>query len=110
MNYFDAHNHLHDSRLDDIREDAIASLTAAGIRGAIVNGTSEQDWPAVAAFAAIAASFGWALFAVGELDEHSTAAAPPAGFVLRTSRLMTFFFVAPVSGALSGCATAAATF
>lgn len=50
--WFDAHNHLHDSRLDGIREDAIASLAAAGIGGAIVNGTREQDWPAVAALAA----------------------------------------------------------
>ena len=50
--YFDAHNHLHDSRLDAIRDEAIAALTAGGIRGAIVNGTREEDWPAVAALAA----------------------------------------------------------
>ena len=52
MSLFDAHNHLHDSRLDDIREAAIARLSGEGIRGAMVNGTSEADWPAVAALAA----------------------------------------------------------
>ena len=52
MSLFDAHNHLHDSRLDDIREAAIAKLGGEGIRGSMVNGTSEADWPAVAALAA----------------------------------------------------------
>lgn len=47
--FYDAHNHLHDARLDAVRDDAIARLLLAG---AIVNGTCEQDWPAVAALAA----------------------------------------------------------
>ncbi len=50
--WYDAHNHLHDARLAEIREDAIAHLTAIGIKGAVVNGTSELDWPAVATLAA----------------------------------------------------------
>ena len=50
--WYDVHNHLHDARLADILDDAIAHLTAIGIKGAIANGTSELDWPAVAALAA----------------------------------------------------------
>lgn len=50
--FFDAHNHLHDARLDAVREAALVQLAAEGVRGAIVNGTREDDWPAVAALAA----------------------------------------------------------
>jgi TatD DNase family protein len=49
---FDAHNHLHDSRLDAIRERALSLLHSDGLRSAIVNGTGEDDWPQVAALAA----------------------------------------------------------
>ncbi len=62
MFYYDAHNHLHDARLDSIRDEAISRLTSCGLNGAIVNGTREQDWPAVARLAAgvswVRASFG----------------------------------------------------
>ena len=49
--FFDAHNHLHDPRLDGVRESAIASLASQGLGAAVVNGTSESDWPLVAALA-----------------------------------------------------------
>jgi TatD DNase family protein len=49
---FDAHNHLHDERLLPWRMDFTAELPALGVRGAVVNGTREADWPAVAALAA----------------------------------------------------------
>src|SRR5690606_3518028 len=44
---YDGHNHLHDQRLVPWREAILAELPAAGIRGAIVNGTREEDWEAV---------------------------------------------------------------
>jgi TatD DNase family protein len=37
--------------LDDIRGDVVQSLTTTGLHCAIVNGTRESDWPAVAALA-----------------------------------------------------------
>jgi len=46
--YYDAHNHLHDTRLAPWRADLLAMLPRLGIRGAVVNGTRESDWPAVA--------------------------------------------------------------
>ncbi len=47
----DAHNHLHDPRLDAHRAAILAELTRLGITRAVVNGTREDDWPAVAALA-----------------------------------------------------------
>lgn len=46
---FDAHNHLHQFPEPD---SVIAEMKAAGIAGCVVNGTSEDDWPDVAALAA----------------------------------------------------------
>jgi len=46
---FDAHNHLHDARLDPHRAGLDATLDAIGLAGAVVNGTREDDWAAVAA-------------------------------------------------------------
>jgi TatD DNase family protein len=48
----DAHNHLHDARLAPWRGAIRAELHAIGLAGAVVNGTREDDWPAVAALAA----------------------------------------------------------
>jgi len=45
---YDAHNHLQDDRLDPWREDIIAMLPQTGLAEMIVNGSSEEDWPAVA--------------------------------------------------------------
>ena len=47
----DAHNHLHDARLVPHRAAILAEIARLGITRAIVNGTREDDWPAVAALA-----------------------------------------------------------
>ena len=47
----DAHNHLHDPRLAPHLPAILAELTRLGITRAVVNGTREDDWPAVAALA-----------------------------------------------------------
>jgi TatD DNase family protein len=47
----DAHNHLHDARLNPWREQIVSELRSIRLGGAVVNGTSEEDWPAVAALA-----------------------------------------------------------
>jgi TatD DNase family protein len=51
MRLFDAHNHLHDPRLAAEREAILRELPAIGIQRIVVNGTREEDWPAVAALA-----------------------------------------------------------
>lgn len=51
MRLIDAHNHLHDARLAPFRAELIAELETAGIEAAVVNGTQEEDWAAVAALA-----------------------------------------------------------
>lgn len=48
---YDAHNHLQDERLRSWRAQGLATLPAAGLAEAVVNGTREADWPAVAALA-----------------------------------------------------------
>lgn len=48
---FDAHNHLQDDRLSLWREQLLAAVPAAGIEEAVVNGSEEADWPAVAELA-----------------------------------------------------------
>lgn len=49
--YYDAHNHLQDSRLRPWRDEILGALPAADIRGVVVNGTRESDWNEVAALA-----------------------------------------------------------
>ena len=49
MKWIDAHNHLHDARL---QPHLPAILPALDLQCAVVNGTSERDWPAVAGLAA----------------------------------------------------------
>ena len=58
----DAHNHLHDARLLPWRAGFLAELPALGVRRAVVNGTREDDWPAVAA---LAAEVSWVLPSFG---------------------------------------------
>ena len=48
----DAHNHLHQAAFDGRRAEAWAQAQAAGVTGAVVNGTHPEDWPAVAALCA----------------------------------------------------------
>src|SRR5690349_7823144 len=85
----DAHNHLHDTRLAPWREGLLRELPVLGVRCAVVNGTREDDWPAVAALAAgtswVLPSFGlhpwyvvqrtaqWREALVAQLDAHPAA-------------------------------------
>lgn len=46
---YDAHNHLQDAWFTPHRERILADLAAAGVSACVVNGTSESDWPDVAA-------------------------------------------------------------
>lgn len=48
---YDAHNHLQDAWLAPHLERIAADLAAAGVAGAVVNGTCEDDWAAVSALA-----------------------------------------------------------
>lgn len=50
--FYDAHNHFQDDWLRPHRDGIDANLRAAGLRAAVVNGTSESDWAEVAALAA----------------------------------------------------------
>ncbi len=59
---FDAHDHLHDARLLPWRAEFLAELPALGVCRAVVNGTREDDWPAVAA---LAAQVSWVLPSFG---------------------------------------------
>lgn len=47
----DAHNHLQDLRLRGQQTELINDMKQAGVTVCIVNGTCEEDWPAVAALA-----------------------------------------------------------
>ncbi len=49
---FDAHNHLQHESLQPHLDRIAADCAAAGIAGAVVNGTCEDDWPLVTALAA----------------------------------------------------------
>ncbi len=62
MVFCDAHNHLHDARLAAWRAEHLSGLPALGIAHAVVNGTREADWPAVAA---LVASTPWAMPSFG---------------------------------------------
>jgi TatD DNase family protein len=48
---YDAHNHLQDEALVPHHAEIFSALQEIGLRGAVVNGTCEDDWPAVAALA-----------------------------------------------------------
>lgn len=51
MRYLDAHNHLHDARLTPHRSEILEQLARLPIERAVVNGTREEDWEAVATLA-----------------------------------------------------------
>lgn len=51
MNYLDAHNHLQHPNLAPHRAAILAELQQIGLRRAVVNGTTENDWPDVSAWA-----------------------------------------------------------
>lgn len=48
---FDAHNHLHFAALEPHWARLLSDLRAIELGGAVVNGTSEEEWPAVSALA-----------------------------------------------------------
>lgn len=49
--FYDAHNHLHDPSLEEEHVRILADLTQLPLRGAVVNGTCENDWADVHALA-----------------------------------------------------------
>ena len=51
VKFYDAHNHLHDDRLAPYLESILPALTGQGIERMVVNGSCEEDWPAVLALA-----------------------------------------------------------
>jgi TatD DNase family protein len=51
MKLLDAHNHLHDARLAPHLAAILPKLSQVGVQRAVVNGTREDDWDAVAALA-----------------------------------------------------------
>jgi len=51
VNLLDAHNHLHDARLAPHHQAILAELRRLQVTRAVVNGTREDDWEAVAALA-----------------------------------------------------------
>lgn len=52
MNLYDAHCHLQDAELVPHYPRVFSDLAAIGVKRAVTNGSSEDDWPAVAALAA----------------------------------------------------------
>jgi TatD DNase family protein len=51
MNLYDAHQHFHFEPLTPHRAAINADLRRLGVKGAVVNGTSEEEWPVVAQLA-----------------------------------------------------------
>src|ERR1039458_2035569 len=47
LRLYDAHNHLHDDRLAPYREAVLAAAQRENVVKMVVNGSCEQDWPAV---------------------------------------------------------------
>lgn len=45
---FDAHNHLYDPEFAPAIDEVVSAMREAGIERCVVNGTCEEDWPAVA--------------------------------------------------------------
>jgi TatD DNase family protein len=74
MNLYDAHNHLQDERLRPWVGDILQSLPATGVQRAVVAGSAEDDWEAVAALARqhswIKPSFGLHPWYVSERSPH----------------------------------------
>lgn len=74
MRLYDAHNHLQDPRLDSDGQALIATARAEGVARMVVNGSCEEDWPAVLAlarrFPEVIPSFGYHPWAVPERTPH----------------------------------------
>jgi len=63
FNLYDAHNHLQDERLGQVRDTAILDLRRENVRRMVVNGSCEEDWPLVRnlakAYPEVLPSFGY---------------------------------------------------
>ncbi|MBI5799928.1 MAG: TatD family hydrolase [Verrucomicrobia bacterium] len=75
MNFYDAHNHLHDERFAGRQAELVAASSAAGVARMVVNGSCESDWPQVAAMARefpdlVVPSFGCHPWHVGGRTPH----------------------------------------
>jgi TatD DNase family protein len=95
MNFYDAHAHLQDAELVPHYPRVFADLAAASVKRVVTNGSSEADWPAVAALAAahpvVLPSFGvhpwdagnrspaWQKNLLAQLDAHPRAAVGEIG-------------------------------
>jgi TatD DNase family protein len=62
VNLYDAHQHLHFDQLTPHRPAIARDLVAAGVKGVVVNGTNEDEWPVVAA---LAREFPWVVPSFG---------------------------------------------
>ncbi len=62
MNFYDAHQHFHFDQLTPHRATILRDLQTAGVKGAVVNGTNEHEWPIVAA---LAKEFSWVVPSFG---------------------------------------------
>jgi TatD DNase family protein len=51
IHLYDAHQHFHFDQLIPHRAAIVRDLAAAGVKGVVVNGTNEEEWPVVAALA-----------------------------------------------------------
>jgi TatD DNase family protein len=56
VNLYDAHEHFHFDQLTPHRAAIDAGLRRLGLKGAVVNGTNEEEWPVVAG---LAREYGW---------------------------------------------------
>ena len=95
MNLYDAHAHLQDAELVPHYARVFCDLAAVGVKRVVTNGSSEADWPAVAALAAehpvVLPSFGlhpwdagnrspaWQENLLAHLDAHPGAAVGEIG-------------------------------
>ncbi len=71
MNFYDAHNHLHDERFAGQQAELVTASRAVGVTRMVVNGSCEQDWPQVAALTRefadfVVPSFGYHPWYLGE--------------------------------------------
>jgi TatD DNase family protein len=62
LNLYDAHQHLHFEQLTPHRDQIVRDLAATGVKGVVVNGTNEEEWPVVAA---LARDYPWAVPSFG---------------------------------------------
>jgi TatD DNase family protein len=62
IHLYDAHQHLHFDQLTPHRQTIVRALADTGVKGVVVNGTNEEEWPAVAT---LAREFPWVVPSFG---------------------------------------------